>query len=154
MPNFKFDPKNPDAAEWASLHAADAITGISETTRDEIRDLVEEAMSGEFDPDELATEIAHALGDDARAEVIARTESIQAANQGQLEAWNQALEDGLIGKHAKKVWVTTPDDKLCPICEALDGEEVGLDEEFDVEGEGVEAPPAHPNCRCVVALVP
>jgi len=31
--------------------------------------------------------ISQIVGDDARAEVIARTETMRASNQGQLEAW-------------------------------------------------------------------
>jgi SPP1 gp7 family putative phage head morphogenesis protein len=149
---FAFDKSNPAAVDWADKHAAELIDGISETTRDDIRELVAEALDGEYDVAALADEISSLLGDDARAELIARTESMTAANEGQMALWDQAQEAGLIGPNAQKEWVTAGDEKLCPICDGLDGEQVGLDETFDADGEDIEGPPAHPNCRCVIAL--
>lgn len=150
---FAFDRANPAAVAWAQGHAADTISGISKTTREDIADLVEEAMSGEFDVATLASEITSLLGDSTRAELIARTETATAANEGLMALWDQAVTNGYLKPTSKKEWIVTPDDKLCPICEPLDGEQVGLDEEFDVDGELMDGPPAHPNCRCVVALV-
>lgn len=56
-----------------------------------------------------------------RARTIARTETIRAANEGQLELWRQAQEQGQLGLDEARVWIVTPDDALCPICKALDG---------------------------------
>ena len=83
-----------------------------------------------------------------RAYRIARTELSFAYNRGQLEAVRQAVESGWLPGQAKKVWLTAPDDRLCDICESLDGEERALDEPFSI---GEDAPPAHPNCRCSVS---
>lgn len=83
-----------------------------------------------------------------RAYRIARTELSFAYNRGQLEAVRQAIESGWLPGQAKKVWLTAPDDRLCDICESLDGEERDLDEPFSI---GEDAPPAHPNCRCSVS---
>ncbi len=112
-----------------------------------------------------------------RAETIARTESIRAANQGQLQAWRDAADEGLLDPTiTKRVWIATLDDRTCGICAALDGDIVGFDKEFvsrieyvDFTDEGdsfveisskplippvVEmAPPAHPRCRCSSGLV-
>lgn len=152
---FKFDASNPAAVSWADAHAAELIDGISETTRDDIRDLVAESLEGEYDVADLASQISDLLGDDTRADLIARTESMNAANEGQLQLWDQAAEDGLINPNtAQKEWIVGDDEKLCPICQDMDGEQVGLDEDFNVDGEDIDAPPAHPNCRCTVALVP
>lgn len=88
-----------------------------------------------------------------RSETIARTETIRASNQGQLETWNQAADAGLIDKGtAVKVWIVTPDDRLCDICEPMDGVAVGLDEPFKTDEGDVDAPPLHPNCRCATTL--
>jgi 2'-5' RNA ligase len=84
-----------------------------------------------------------------RADTIARTETIRAANAGVNEGFVQAQESGLLGRGATKVWIVTPDDKLCDDCEAMDGEEVGLDEAFS---DGEDAPPDHPDCRCAVGI--
>lgn len=86
-----------------------------------------------------------------RSEMIARTESIRASNQGRRELWRQAKEQGLMGSDARRKWVVSGDERTCEECLALDGEERGLDEEF---APGVMDPPdPHPNCRCAVVLV-
>jgi SPP1 gp7 family putative phage head morphogenesis protein len=150
---FAFDATNPAAVEAVRDHAADLITGISNTTRNEIKNLVEQAFTDpEMDVASLADEIENIINDPDRADLIARTETMQAANDGQLDAWDQAQEAGLLTGDEKKEWITTPDDRICPICDDMDGEQVGLDEEFDVDGDSLDGPPAHPNCRCTVGL--
>jgi SPP1 gp7 family putative phage head morphogenesis protein len=150
---WAFDSTAPSAVDWVKEHAAETIKGISEDTRAQIRDLIEESFSDQFDVEDLAGEIADIIGDDARAEVIARTEVMRASNAGQIEAWDQATEAGLLTGNESKEWIVTPDDRLCPICEPMDGVQVGLDEMFDVDGDQVDEPPAHPNCRCTIGLV-
>lgn len=86
-----------------------------------------------------------------RAETIARTETIGASAGGQQEAWEAAADAGLIdATETKREWIATDDDRLDPVCEQLDGEQVGLTEQFSA---GVMHPPQHPNCRCTVGLV-
>lgn len=49
-----------------------------------------------------------------RAETIARTETIRAANEGQQQAWQQASEKGFLdAEEARRIWIVTPDDRLC-----------------------------------------
>lgn len=48
----------------------------------------------------------------ARAETIARTETIQALSAGREEAWQQAIDDGLLPPSSEKKWVVTYDDRL------------------------------------------
>ena len=89
-----------------------------------------------------------------RGETIARTEIIASAHQGQRESWQQAVDDGLLdAEDTNREWITTDDDRLCLICETMNGQIVGLDEPFlDGDGEDVEEPPVHPNCRCTVGI--
>jgi len=85
-----------------------------------------------------------------RAETIARTETMDASNQGQLELWRQAgYEKG------KKRWLLTPDDRLCDDCAEMEGQEVGVEDDFhsDSLGKYVPCPPLHPDCRCAMRLV-
>jgi len=80
----------------------------------------------------------------ARTERIARTELCYAFEFGQMESIRQMQEAGLVSD-VQKEWMTADDERMCPDCAALDGETVGLDEEFS---GGVKAPPLHPGCRC------
>jgi hypothetical protein len=113
-----------------------------------------------------------------RAEMIARTETMTAANRGQLQAWNDAADAGLLrAETTRRVWIATEDDRLCPICAVLDGQTVSFTERFisreqatgfdikpggqDIQIAGLKplkepvssmTPPAHPGCRCAVGL--
>lgn len=89
-----------------------------------------------------------------RALTIARTENAFAASAGQRESWAQAARDGLFDPtEAQRAWMTSEDEQTCPICEPMDGQVVGMNEAFTTgEGEAVDEPPAHPNCRCDVVL--
>lgn len=93
-----------------------------------------------------------------RGKAIARTETIWAANAGQHESWRQAAENKLLDPaFAERYWVTTPDERLCPICEPVPfmevNESVGLEDMFTLgDGTLVLYPPAHPLCRCGVGL--
>lgn len=94
----------------------------------------------------------------ARANTIARTETMRASNMGQMETWRQASDEGLIDiKTARKIWVVTPDDVLCEYCAEvpdMNPEGVPIYGLFDTSlGESSE-PPLHPNCRCAIVLSP
>ncbi len=78
--------------------------------------------------------------------MIARTEVMDAANEGLAQSWSQAVEAGLLTGNEKKVWIATSD--ACPECEEVDGEEVPMDDDFSVGDD----PPLHPNCRCTMGL--
>lgn len=87
-----------------------------------------------------------------RAAMIARTESIRASVAGQQVLWDEAVRTGLLeGDRVTQRWLVTPDERLCPICEALGREDpVPLGQAFP---GGFSGPPAHPNCRCALRLV-
>lgn len=85
-----------------------------------------------------------------RAEMIARTETIRAANIGQQELWQQALEGGYIDRTALQVWVASPD--ACDDCVDLDEQVAELGQPFDGPEGPILGPPAHPNCRCALSL--
>jgi hypothetical protein len=90
-----------------------------------------------------------------RATLIARTESIAASNQGQQQLWRQmAYAGGLSPTNTKREWIVTPDDRLdARVCLPMAGQQVGLEEPFTTgTGSTVMTPPAHPGCRCAIAL--
>ncbi len=94
-----------------------------------------------------------------RGKAIARTETIWSANAGQQEMWRQSVSKGFLDASTmERYWVTTPDERLCPICEPVpfleENLSIGLEDFFTLgEFAGlVLHPPAHPLCRCGVGL--
>lgn len=131
---------NPNA-EWE----------ITEPTRDFLRGSVTDAIEGGWSNDKLAGAIADSYAfSEERAMTIARTETQMAANAGAVEGYRAS------GVVARKQWVTAEDDLVEEEC--LDNAAAGdggdgildLDEDYP---SGDDAPPAHPNCRCVIAPV-
>ena len=82
-----------------------------------------------------------------RAQNIARTELAYAYNAGAYGATKDAQAQGYIGD-CVKVWLTAYDERVCPICSAMDEERRNMDEAFS---NGKLLPPGHPQCRCAVA---
>lgn len=82
-----------------------------------------------------------------RAMTIARTEIMRANSQGRKAAWDQGLTGGWISPTSQKEWIA--EDDACDICAEINGMHVGIQDDFPA-GE----PPAHPNCRCDVLLIP
>ena len=88
---------------------------------------------------------------------IARTELAFAYNQGSYVGIKQAQEKGYMGD-VVKIWCTADDERVCPICGALEGKRIGLDEGFNFNTRLATpdnptirlVPPAHPSCRCAV----
>lgn len=87
-----------------------------------------------------------------RARTIARTETISAATRGQLASWRAAETRGLLPNDVRKVWITTPDDRLCRYCRVMHGESVLMHSKFPTRFGPVDGPPLHPLCRCALAL--
>jgi SPP1 gp7 family putative phage head morphogenesis protein len=146
---MRFDASTPQAIDWADRHAAELIDGISETSREAINNAVAEALEG-GGLDELFEEILDAVGDEKRAELIARTETMRAASEGQREAWRQATDKGLLSGDEQRVWIATGDASVCPICEELDGATAPMGGEYPEPGGS--GPPQHPRCRCTEGL--
>lgn len=152
---------NERAVEWAADRAADLVGmkrdengewitnpnpkwAIDDTTRGAIQDLVTQATEEGWTNDQLADAIGDSVAfDDARAEMVARTETAFADVAGNLEGYRAS------GVVQGKRWILG--DEACDACQALDGVTVGLDEAFP--GEGGDGPPLHPNCRCDVTPV-
>ena len=94
----------------------------------------------------------------ARAQRIARTETIRANAQGRSDAWRVAIEEGSLPTTVVRKWLTPPPspnpNRPCPICLDLDERTAPVGGVYESEFLGyVEGPPAHPNCRCTETLV-
>lgn len=94
-----------------------------------------------------------------RAEVIARTEALRAVHEGQEQAYQQAVDNGVLEADTIELtWRTAHDARTRASHRAMDGQKRMQGETF-VSGDGVtlrypcdpEAPPAEAaQCRCVV----
>lgn len=73
-----------------------------------------------------------------RARTIARTETIRAHAEGQLDALEQL---GVEKVGVMVEWSTTGDDLVCPLCAPMEGVVMKI-------GEARGSIPRHPNCRC------
>lgn len=138
---------NPAALEFARTRGAELVTSVTETMKASLRATVAEGV----DRGQTLTEIQNNIRAQApefsaaRAEVIARTETSFATNEGERLAWKGAGVE-------KKQWLLAGGP--CPICEDIAAKNPGpvpIDQDF--EGSQVKAPPAHPNCRCTIVPV-
>lgn len=113
--------------------------------------LIAEGVSRRVAQDEVRAAAEKALR--RRALMIARTETIGASTRGQLNAWDGAVRSGLLPQRARKVWITTPDDRRCPFCARMEGQTAQVGTAFVGGRFGrIQGPPLHPNCRCAVGI--
>ncbi|MCR4301808.1 MAG: phage minor head protein [Sulfuricaulis sp.] len=145
---LQFDAENEAAAAWAAEHAAELADGLSATSEQAIKDAVERAML-EGDLRTLFDDVLKAVGDEARARLIARSEAMLAANEGQRQLWDQAQEKGLLDDTAIVAWIATSG--ACEQCTELDGKTRTLNGEYPLNGGA--GPTLHPNCRCTEGIV-
>ena len=146
---MRFDAKNPSVIEWAKRHAAELIKQITETTRDRIRLAIEE-LQEEGDWEFAHDRILAAVGDEARADLIARHETMLAAGEGQRLGWEQAEDQGLLTGKERREWIITDDERTCPECMALAGTTALLNGTYV---GGIVGPPAHVQCRCTEGII-
>lgn len=138
--------KMPNGDLIQNPHARWAIT---DSTRDEIRGIIVEAIDPGLDPDELRDKLRESASfSEDRADLVARTELARAHNEGNMIGMKESRE--VVGDFKKK-WLTAGDDRVSPECEA-NGKQgaIPLDAAFQ---SGDDMPPAHPRCRCVLVPV-
>jgi len=87
-----------------------------------------------------------------RAMAISRTEILGAINRGQLEEWRSAIKSEEMSDRSQKEWMSTEDDRVCFICEPMDGIVVPMEEPFETSVGELDGPPAHTQCRCAIAI--
>lgn len=136
-------PSRYRLSKFAAQHAADLVDA-PKRTRDAIRNEVRKALKNGEGPDGIADRLFEVV-DKTPGEIqrIAETEYVIARTGARLEQLDASGADG-------KEWTLGEGEEGCPICQALDGQVVALDEMFEFEGEEFDGPPAHPNCHCDV----
>ena len=131
------------AVAFIEEHGTELMDGLSSSTRERLKSTIGEAVVDGWSSQRLATAIEESGAFAAsRAMTIARTEVAYAHVQGNLAGW---LATGQVDQ---KRWIVG--DGCCDACQDLDGVIVAMDEDFDYEDGPIDAPPAHPNCRCDV----
>ncbi|MDR7496828.1 MAG: phage portal protein [Armatimonadota bacterium] len=145
-----FDATSPRVLEYLRTQAGGRIRRIDDTTREAIRDQLQEGIAAGEGIRDLADRI-EAVFEEAkgrRAVTIARTETIDASNASAVMAYRQS---GLVERIE---WLLAPDydpEEDDGACEAVAARgPVPLGEEFE---PGVAWPPLHPNCRCAVSPI-
>jgi phage portal protein, HK97 family len=143
---------NSNAEHYLSKMAATKIKGITETTRDQVkRELSQGVKAGETVP-QLAKRIDGLYLEQivpSRSANIAVTESHSAASWSALQAGRSS------GLTLNKVWLSQNDGNVRPAHRDADGQQVGIDETFVVDGENLDYP-GNPSgspencckCRC------
>lgn len=138
-------------------HAGDLVRGLNETTRGELRSILERAVEERLSYSEAAKLLRnrfvefgalvplHHIHD--RAELIAVTEIGQAYIRGQQQVGNALQAAGLA---MEKAWLTAQDERVEPECEENGAAGwIPWDEQFP---SGHDAPLAHPGCRCAMQM--
>ena len=122
------------AVEWLRTRVSWAATQIGETLADDLaQSLAAGYAQGESIAD-LTTRVMEFFDNPARAERIARTETIAASSQGALYGYQEA---GL----EQCEFYTANDERTCIYCDEYNGQVFNLGDEMPI--------PLHPDCRCV-----
>lgn len=123
-----------------SLRTFEELKGITATMSVQLARALSDGIANGYGAQKIAREMTNAISGISRkrALVIARTELIHAHAEGQLDAFEDlgVEEVGILAEFR-----TAGDERVCPICQALEGVVLTIN-----EARGVI--PVHPNCRC------
>lgn len=162
---FRFDVRNLFAEEWYERYILQFAQPINATTSDSVSEVLRQGMREGWSVPETQRNLdvvfrqwmtGDLSADDFRwleqrlpphrTEMIARTETIRASNQG-----SQALYRDWGIK--RKEWLTAIDNLTCDFCPPMNRQEVGIDALFSGGLGQIDAPPYHVSCRCTVLPV-
>lgn len=149
---------NQAAIDWAAGYGFDLVGGVNEASRAALQS----AVSAYFEQGWTQRDLINALSESfspTRASTIARTEVTRAAAEGRRHVKEELATSGI---RTVEVWHTRHDEKVCPVCGPCDKmredepiHEAPFNDQSWGEyfaGQGIDAPPAHPNCRCSTSL--
>lgn len=173
--NMVFDAVNPRAVLYGRFRSSSLITQVNHETIEAVRILIARGISEGIKPRELRLLIERNIGlrtDQTRAlenfvkrgateaqtrryakkllrdraTLIANTESARAANEGQNEAWLQAVDGNWLPPDQQRVWMVVNDQYLRDEHRAMAGQVRGLREKFVKPGGARINPGEEPNC--------
>ena len=150
--------------QYYGIDLLNMAEGITDTTRQIIAEILSKASITGASIDEIVKEIERLAVNRKRARLIARTETVTAANSAAIiNAKEKAKEFGL---EMNKIWIATNDNRTRNDHRSVNQMVVGIDDPFNVGGYQMQQPgdrgskysptPAKEicNCRCTIAFIP
>lgn len=136
------DTVNQAAIDYAKQYRYDWVSKINGTTRKQTQQLISDWIASGEPLNALEKKLALLFGK-ARANMIAVTEVTRVFAESNEMSWKST---DMVGG---KIWMTSQDDRVCPICKPMAGKVVSLGNAFsNAQGGGYSNPPAHVRCRC------
>jgi hypothetical protein len=151
------------AARYARERSAELIRGITETLRTQVREVIANGIMAGESLNEIRARLMESGLSEIRSETVLRTELARVEQASRRLVYAEAGYDG-------KTWVLAGEP--CPLCEGIDrllkGTVVPIGEPFlrvgttvmgtdgkayFIDRDIVDAPQAHPNCRCTANFV-
>ncbi|KKL75615.1 hypothetical protein LCGC14_2053150, partial [marine sediment metagenome] len=143
---------NKGAITFIQDHTFNNIKGMTDEVTEDLRQELERGMMAGEGITKMKDRVKEVFDvGEVRAEAIARTETNRAEGHGRLQAFKSSGETDYLKK-----WITHFDDRTSAICKRLDGQTVGLNENFKDRTTGWAGPthPSHVNCRSTVIYIP
>lgn len=142
---------------WVELEGAELVVNITANTKAYLKQALQKGIEQNLTVEEIARNIRNSnhIAGISRGRVIARTEIIRASNLGSLQG---ARDSNL---NLQKEWIATRDDRTRIDHSVLDGQVIGMDQEFNVGGQSARYPGdlrlsagQSVQCRCTLSYLP
>ena len=158
---------SPETMEWLRNYSFDFAQKINDSTVEGLRALMLNYNQEGWSVVKLMDELQGMYNgwDRTQAEMIARSETLRASNEGALAAFKSS-------GYRMKQWYTELDGRTCPHCASMHLKIVGVDENYWNKGDvmsvvgpdgqvsnlalnysDVRSGELHPNCRCTILPV-
>jgi SPP1 gp7 family putative phage head morphogenesis protein len=142
---------NREAIEFIKKYTFDNIDGMTKEIMDDLRQELERGLMNNEGIDKLTERVKKVFQTGkTRAEMIAVTESHRAHEEGRILAFRES------GEEYEKKWVAHIDDRTCEHCKRMNGQKIGINENFKDKQTGFNSDIAlfHPRCRCISVIIP
>lgn len=136
--------KESSAINWLRKYTFKLAKDITDTTKNQLHEALMQSLANNEDQIAATNRLNEVIDNPYRAAMIAHTEAIRAYAQGKLATGQE------IGAQFK-IW-RNGQPGAEEICAELDNAVVPIDETFDSMLGPLDAPPAHPNCRCGMSI--
>ncbi len=167
---YGFGLTNEEAVKYAKTHTSKLSGSIAKTSVQTVRETISQGIADGKDLRKVRSELMEKVEgwSEARAETVARTETLKAANEGSLAIMKKAGIE-------YKQWLAAPD--ACPHCKALSEQVSAMSDDYMMNDHSMNVatqerpgyigadtrsnsygdmptPPIHPRCRCTIAGIP